>query len=137
MIHPSLSSGVTTDGENNEMTIVINVLDDLGRTVNLDNFDIDAELSVVLLDPQRAPSEARVGRWDFPSDQLTDLVKREPISGMHVTVRWLGDRPVGDELVVHARLRGEEDDMRAQRRLGINKPQAIADWTPRGDDLRR
>jgi hypothetical protein len=134
MIHSGFSTGVNGDRENNEMTIVIHVVDKLGRTVNLDDFDVDAELSIVLLDPARDASEARIGRWDFPKDQIAELVRREPISGLHVPIKWHGDRPAGKEVVVHARLRAEEDEMRCTRRLGVVKKKAIAEWTPRGDD---
>jgi len=136
-IHPSLSSGISSDGQSNQMSIVINVVDHLGRTINLDNFDIDADLSVVLLDPNRESSESRIGRWDFSSEQLTELIKREPISGLHVPIQWVGDRPTGTEVVVHVRLRAEEEDMRCERRLSVDQKKAIAEWTPRGKDVRR
>jgi len=137
-IHPSLSSGVSSNGKSNKMKVVINVVDHLGRTVNLDQFDIDADLSVVLLDPERESSEARIGRWDFSSKQLAQLIKREPISGLHVPIQWVGDRPTGTEVVVHVRLRAEEEDMRCEGRLSVEKQKTIAEWTPRGgEDVRR
>ena len=101
---------------------------------NLAAFDIAAKLSVVLLDPARDASEARIGRWDFDEQAITELIKSEPISGLHVPIKWHGDRPAGQEIVVHARLRAEEDEMRCERRLAVVKKKAIAEWTPRGDD---
>ena len=130
-IHTGFSSGISGDRPNNEMTIVIHVVDRQGRTVNLADFDIDARLSVVVLDPARDASEARIGRWDFDKDQIAELIKRDPISGLHVPIRWHGDRPTGQEVVVHVRLRAEEDEMRCERRLAIAKKKAIAEWTPR------
>ena len=64
-IHPGFSSGVTSHAGQNEMTIVMHAVDQLGRTVDLSKFDIDAELSVVVLDPKRESAQSRVGRWDF------------------------------------------------------------------------
>ena len=137
-IHAGLSTGISVAAEANEMTIVIHVVDQLGRTVDLDNFDIAADLSIVLLDPARQASDARIGRWDFSADQIADLIKREPISGLHVPIKWQGDLPTGKEVVVHARLRAEEDEMRCKHKLLVDKKKAIAEWTPRGeDDIRR
>ncbi len=136
-IHTGLTSGITGDGESNQMTIIIFVVDDLGRPVNLDDYQIDANLSVVLLDPSREATDARVGRWDFTREQIAQFIRQEPISGFQVPVKWYGDRPVGKQVVVHARLRAEDDEMRCERRLDVNKKEAIAEWTPRGDDLQR
>ena len=136
-IHTGLTSGVTGDGENHEMTIMIFVVDDLGRPVNLEDYQIDANLSVVLLDPSRQAADARVGRWDFTGDQIAQFIRQEPISGFQVPIKWQGERPAGNQVVVHARLRAEDDEMRCERTLSVNKKETIADWTPRGDDVRR
>jgi hypothetical protein len=136
-IHAGLSSGVEHDDEQNEMTIVIHVVDKLGHTVDLGGFDIDADLSIVLLDPERETSESRIGRWDFSPDQIAKQIQQEPVSAIRVSIKWDGDRPAGKEVLVHARLRAEEDDMRCERRLSVDKKRAIAEWTPRGDDVRR
>jgi hypothetical protein len=118
------------------MLIVVNVVDKIGKTVDMDSFDIDAELSVVILDPERDPSEARLGRWDFSSQQVTELVRSEPISGLHIPVEWQDTEPSGDEVIVHIRLRAEDDEMRCEQRLKVERKTAIAEWTPRGEDLR-
>jgi hypothetical protein len=136
-IHAGLSSGVEHDDEQNEMTIVIHVVDKLGHTVDLGKFDIDADLSIVLLDPERETSESRIGRWDFSPDQIAKQIQQEPVSAIRVSIKWNGDRPAGKEVLVHARLRAEEDDMRCERRLSVDKKRAIAEWTPRGEDVRR
>ncbi len=136
-IHTGLTTGITGDGESNEMTIMLFVVDNLGRPVNLDDFEIDANLSIVLLDPDREASKARIGRWDFTSDQISTFVRHEPISGLQVPISWYGDRPSGKQVVIHARLRAEEDEMRCERKLDVNKKESIAEWTPRGEDVRR
>ena len=136
-IHAGLTSGVQENGDQNQMSVVIHVVDKLGQTVDLESFDIDAELSIVLLDPSRQPAESRIGRWDFPREKIATLIQKHPISAIRVPVEWNGDLPKGKEIVVHARLRAEEDDMRCQRRVAVKKDKVIAEWTPRGNDVRR
>jgi hypothetical protein len=136
-VHPGLSSGITDDGQTQQMTIMVNVIDSQGRTVDLDKFEIDAELSLVLIDPARPATEAKLGRWDFTGPQLLELVTRAPISGLQIPVKWQGDRPQGSEVVVHARLRGDEDELRCEAALEVEKKSSIAEWTPRADEQKR
>jgi hypothetical protein len=135
-IHPTLSGGHRIDGHIEEMTIVLNVRDRVGKTIDLKKFDVSAGLSLVILDPLRDASEARLGRWDFTADQLKSLIRSDPISGIHVPIQWQDAEPTGDEMIVHARLRSEEDEMRCEARLKVEQQTAIAEWTPRGEPRR-
>ena len=135
-IHQGLSGGHAIDGNSEGMMIVVNAIDKLGKTVSLDDFDIDAELSIVILDPQREPSQARIGRWDFTNLQVATFLRSEPISGLHVPIQWKDVKPSGKEVIVHVRLRAEDDEMRCEGRLKVEKKTAIAEWTPRGEQLR-
>jgi len=137
LIHPSLSSGVDGEGRQLEMSLVVQVADAQGRIIDWEKFDINGELSVVLLDPLQTAATARIGRWDFDSSQMAEMVERVPVSSIRIPLQWVGDRPMGDHVVVHVRLRGEEDEMRCQQRLQVQRQKRIADWTPRGDDARR
>ena len=131
-IHRNLSGGNHVDGKLQEMRLVVNAVDSLGKTVDLDDFDIAGELSVVVLDPKRAPDEARLGRWDFRDEELSALVRSEPISSLHIVVPIADKQPQGDEVIVHVRLRGEEDEMRCESRLPVEAKTAASQWTPRG-----
>jgi hypothetical protein len=135
-IHPALSGGHRVDGSLEGMMVVINVVDRLGKTIDLKSFDVDAELSIVILDPLLDPSEARLGRWDFSSRQVSSLVRGEPISGLHVPIEWQESEPTGEEVIVHVRLRSEADEMRCELRLKVEKQSAVAEWTPRGESIR-
>jgi hypothetical protein len=161
-LHPSLSGGHRVDGDIESMMIVVNVLDSHGRPLELNDFHVDAELSVVLYDADsnqleavetaddevdddggdseniddEESNEARIGRWDFAADQVLELVKSDPISGFHIPIQWKGRQPKGEEIVVHIRLRSEEDEMRCEGRLKVEKANAVATWTPRGDSLK-
>ena len=135
-IHQGLSGGQRVEGRVEDMTIVVNVVNNLGKTINLDEFQVAAELSVVILDPKRDPSEARIGRWNYDRDQVAALVRSEPISGFHIPIDWQEFQPKGEEVIVHVRLRAEEDEMRCEGTVRVEKQPAIAEWTPRGEPLR-
>ncbi|MEM8672150.1 MAG: hypothetical protein AAGG48_31835 [Planctomycetota bacterium] len=130
-IHRTLSGGHRLDEETDGLMIVVNVVDQVGKTVDVMDFDIEGKLSIVVLDPQREPHEARIGRWDFEGAEVTNLVRSEPISGLHVALPYQDDRPLGKEVIVHVRLRGEEDEMRCEQRISAEQTPAVAKWTPR------
>lgn len=134
-LHPGLSGGSPTDGEVDEITIVVSVVDDLNKAVDLEKFDVDAEMSVVILDPEREGDEARIGRWDFTAEEVKSMIQSSPVSGFHVPIRW-DKHPLAEEVIAHVRLRAEDDEMRCHDRLKITKKAIIADWTPRGESLR-
>lgn len=136
-VHTGLSGGYRVEGNIDDMKIVVNVVDSLGKPVDLEKFDIDADLSIVILDPQREPSEARIGRWDFGARQVASFVRSDPIIGLHIPIQWKDLQPSGDEMIVHVRLRADEDEMRCEQKLKVEKKRAIAQWTPRGEELKR
>ena len=122
-LHPTLSgplrsiglpgSPEASDGDDvgnaGGIELVIQAVDRGGRVVDLDGFDIDAELSVVALDPLRDPSEARIARWDFAPEDVARLVRDRPISGLYLTLAWQDERPRGDEVRVHVRMHSPRD----------------------------
>jgi hypothetical protein len=134
-LNEALSGGTRVDGQLPGMTIVVNVVDKIGKVVDLEDFDVAAELSIVILDPEKEGDEARIGRWDFSSEEVAAMVESTPISGFHVPVSW-DQQPSGEDVVVHVRLRAEDDEMRCDATLKAEKKAIIADWTPRGETLR-
>ncbi|MFK8113122.1 MAG: hypothetical protein AB8B91_13020 [Rubripirellula sp.] len=134
-LHTGLSGGTWADNEIQGMTVVVNVVDKLGQTVDLGDFDIDAEMSIVVLDPEREGDSAKLGRWDFDNEEVAQLIKSTPVSGFHVPIQW-DQPPLGEEVIVHVRLRAEDDEMRCDGALKVAKKTVIADWTPRADTLR-
>jgi hypothetical protein len=136
-LHPSLSGGQRVDGTVENMVVVVNVLDELGRPLDLTEFNVSAELSVVIFEADQEESEeSRLGRWDFAADQVQEFVKSDPVSGLHVPIQWQGRSPKSDEVVVHVRLRAEQDEMRCEGRLKVERANAVAEWTPRGEMLK-
>ena len=87
-IHRGLSGGHQFDEDDqiDGMYLVINAIDKLGKTVDLGAYDIDAELTVVALDPTLEADVARIGRWDFTAEEVQELIRDDPTSGLHVPV---------------------------------------------------
>ncbi|QDT05627.1 hypothetical protein K227x_40280 [Rubripirellula lacrimiformis] len=135
-VHPSLSVAHHTDGKLDGAVIVINAIDGSGRPVDMGQFDIDAELSIAVLDPTRPADEARIGRWDFNPRQVQTLMRNDPVSGLHVPIQWQDERPNGEDVIIHVRLRGEADDMNCEHVLRLADKPPINDWTPRASTLR-
>lgn|GEM_PF-1743259 len=132
-IHPSLSGGVNREGEVQQMMLVVNVLDQKGRPIRLADYDVNAELSVVLFDGVQEQSDStRLGRWDFTPDQVNQLIKEDPISGFHIPIDWLDARPESKVIQAHVRVRSDEDDMRCSEAIHVMKQNAMTQWSPRG-----
>lgn len=135
-LHPTLSSGHQSDGNVDGALLIVTAVDAAGHPVDLAAFDVDADMSIVVLDPSREAGEAKIGRWDFKNREVATLVRTEPISGLHVPIRWQAETPDGDEVIVHVRLRGEATEMRCQGRIKLSAKTAVSEWTPRGEKLR-
>ncbi|TWU37029.1 hypothetical protein [Novipirellula artificiosorum] len=125
----SAESG-TTDG----LFLVVRALDRRGVTVDLNQFEIEGELTVVALDPTRDAGAARIGRWEFSAEEVANLVRSQPTSGLHIPVKWQDAKPAGDEVVVHIRLRSDEDEMRCEGRINTKESSKLAKWLPRSDE---
>lgn len=132
-LHPGFSGAQQfyADDEADGLMLVVNVLDEDGRMMNLNDFDIDAELSVVALDPTKPGDEARIARWDFGPEEVKNLVRHVPVSGFHVPVVWDTVRPDADEVVVHVRLQSGDDRMACEGRVNVARNARVARWSPR------
>ncbi len=135
-IHPTLSGGNRIEEQLQDMLVVVNVVNNLGKTINLKDFLVDGEISVVVLDPKRDPSVARLGRWNFDRKQVRSFVKDSPVSGFHIPLDWTMDEPLGNEVIVHVRLRAEDDEMRCETKLMLDKQRGVAGWLPRAESFR-
>ncbi|TWU43288.1 hypothetical protein Q31b_23260 [Novipirellula aureliae] len=137
-LHLGLSGAKLPDTATNSDTpdglyLVVRAVDRLGAAVNLQDFEIDAELTVVVLDPQREASEAKIGRWEFSPEEVKGLTKSRPVSGLHIPIEWQQEEPLGEEVIVHIRLRSEADEMRCEGHVKVTESAMIAKWLPRAD----
>ncbi len=135
-IHPTLSGANLIDEKIQDMLLVVNVVNDLGKTIRLDDFLVDGDMSVVVMDTMREPSVARLGRWNFDREQVLSFVKASPVSGFHIPLDWTMDEPLGSEVIVHVRLRAEDDEMRCEAKLNLDKQRGVAGWLPRPESFR-
>ncbi|MCC9601586.1 hypothetical protein LOC67_13595 [Stieleria sp. JC731] len=142
-IHPTLSGGHQTDEDTplDGLYLVVNAVDASGNTLSLDNYDIDAELNVVVLDPLDESDDPRLGRWDFTPDEVRKLVHASPNrgqsdetsnNGFHIPIEWLDRVPIGDDVIVHVRLKAAEEEMRCQQQLRMSDSVTTSSWLPRG-----
>ena len=138
-LHPGLSGGHQFDDDlqSEGMYLVVNVVDDRGRMIDLAGFDIEASMSIVALDPTLEAANARIARWEFAPEQLKRFVRSSPVSGLHIPVQWQESLPSGDDVIVHVRLQTQDEEMRCNARLRVAKSASIADWTPRGESAKR
>ena len=138
-IHPGISGGHQFDEDDqvDGLFVVVNALDRNDRMVDLSAFEIDAKLTIVVLDPALPSSEARIGRWEFDAEQVSGLLRSHPVSGLHVPIKWQDTTPLGDDVIVHVRLMSDDEEMRCESRLRVDRSVANAKWTPRGEPIRR
>lgn len=136
-IQPSLSGGHKTDDEPavEGLLVVVEAVDERGSVVSLDQFDIDAELSIVLLDPAQPGATARLGKWDFGPDQIREMVHRDLASafrgrGLRVVIPWGNARPQAASVIAHVRLGSGDAVMQTEAEIATAEP-TMARWTPR------
>ena len=138
-LQPGFSGGHQLDDDDavDGLLLVVSVIDDTGREVDLSHYEIAADLSIVALDPQREASDAQLAQWQFTADQLQQHVASRPVHGLHLPVAWQEKLPLGDQVAVHLRLQAGEKQLRCEATLPLKKPAAVAEWTPRGKTPQR
>lgn len=136
-INPSMSGGYRFDDAKQKtgMHLAIEAIDEKGDPVGLEDFDVTAELSLVLLDPARSASEARLGRWDYDKDELREMVRSGSGGAIHLYVAWQDKTPIGKEVIAHIKLSSDETQMQAQAELSTAEA-SVATWNPRGSEMK-
>ncbi len=132
-IDPSLSGGYRFDDpdERTGMHLAVSPVDADDRPISMEHFDLAGRMTVVLLDPQREPNEARLGRWEFDEAELREMIRPASDGGMHVYVAWQEKRPLGGKVIAHVKLSAGETELTAEAELSTSEA-SIAGWNPRG-----
>ncbi len=130
-IHPGLSAGHTFDDGSEGLYLIVNVLDDQNRPLDLESFEIQAPLTIVATDPNRELKASRVDRWEFKAEEVVKMIRNEPVSGLAIPLHWNGDRPDCDAVLVHVRLKSDGEEMRCEAKLNLKPRSTVAEWTPR------
>jgi len=133
-LHDGLSGGhqFDDDHELDGLLLVVTAVDQRGQAMALDDFDIDAELTVVVMEPGKTAPEEAVGRWEFSPGEVRGLVRKAPVDGLHIPIPWRQRVPEGEEVIVHIRLAAAEEEMRCQGRVRLETSVAMSNWLPRG-----
>jgi hypothetical protein len=136
-INPAMSGGHRFDDaqEKTGMHLAIEAIDDRGDLVHLEDFDVAAQLSVVLLDPTLPSAEARLGRWDYDAAQIRKMIRPGQNSAIHIYLQWQDKLPSGKQVIAHVKLSGDETLMQAQSELNVAEA-TVAQWNPRSGQMR-
>lgn len=149
-INRGLSGGHKSDDapEEEGVLLVIEAIDEKGSVVRLDQFDIDANLSIVLVDPNRSGEEAQLGKWEFTPAEVRGMIRSTPSvngalagktassnssagwSALQVVIPWADVKPTTTTVMAQVRLGNDEVVMQAQGEVPTNQP-SMAQWTPR------
>jgi len=136
-VNPGLSGGHQTDDSKTPagVELLIEAIDESGKVVNLAGFDVDATMTVVLLDPTKAPDAARIGKWDFGPEEIRDMIQTDTVSpqyagNLHVIIPWQSVRPETGAVIAHIRLAADGAVLKTQAEINTKQP-AVAQWTPR------
>lgn len=138
-IDPAMSGGHRDDEPEPRtgMQLLIQAIDQQGNPISLDQFEIEADLTVVLRDPSVDPADSELGRWEFAADELHAMTRPGPRGGLQVYLTWQDNKlPQQSKVIAQVRLVAEEMELEAEAELSTIEPE-IADWTPRGGSTRR
>jgi len=136
-INPAMSGGHRFDDSDTKtgMHLAIEAIDERGDLVRLEDFDVAAQLSIVLLDPTLPTAEARLGRWDYDIGQIRKMIRPGQNSAIHVYIAWNEKQPSGKQVIAHVKLTGDQTQMQAQADLNTADVN-VAQWNPRSGQMR-
>jgi hypothetical protein len=149
-INRGLSGGHKSDDAPQEegVLLVIEAIDEKGSVVRLEQFDIDANLSIVLVDPNRSGEAAQLGKWEFTPAEVRGMIRSTPSvngslagttarsnasagwSALQVVIPWGDVKPTTSTVMAQVRLGNDDVVMQAQGEVPTNQP-SMAQWTPR------
>jgi len=82
------------------LTVVVEPRNAAGELV-----EISGEVSIVVLDPAREGSAAKIARWDYPEERLPEHFRgTEPGGGLQFDLEWPTARPTANRLELYVRL---------------------------------
>ena len=123
--------GENLDSNREGMMLVVNVLDQNGRMMDLSAFDIDADMTVAAYDAKH--TDRLLDTWKFTPREVKLMVRTNPVSGFHVPVRWSTPDAPTLNVLVKVRLQAGTDVMTCEAALNVSNELSASRWTPRGD----
>ena len=141
-INSGLSGGHKSDDSPSTegISLFVEAIDEKGSVVSLDQFEIDANLSVVLLDPAQPGATAKLGNWEFGPEQIHEMLRPGIAvgrggAGINVVIPWGDQWPKSPTVIAHVRLSAGDVAMQTQAEIATAQP-AMAQWTPRATRIR-
>ena len=130
---PPTTSTVAAPTSHAGMMLVVNLLDEAGRMMNLDNFDVDADMTVEAIDAKTPLTTIPLDAWKFTPEEVRKLVRATPVSGFHIPVRWTDSVHPSNSVIVRVTLQAGTDVMKCEAVVNLSESVSTARWTPRGD----
>lgn len=155
-LHPGFSMAYQFNSKDqvDGLMLVVNVLDEQGRMIDLEAFEIAADLTIIAMPVEDdsvstdsnnsnsdeaendRPEVPEIARWEFTSEEVRDLVQQNPVSGFHVPVLWDDEVPKVEKVLIHVVLQTEDERMICQGIVDVSRQGTVAQWTPRGEAIR-
>lgn len=129
-IHPGLSGSHKFDDEESStgVYLVIHFVDEDGKPIDMSDTEIDAELSIIILDPTPDIEDPRLGRWDFTAEEIKPFRRDAPTDSIHVALPWVDNQPSGDEVTAFVRLSNGDQQLEGEANVLLQRPESIAGW---------
>lgn len=132
-VEGSSASTIATPTPRAGMMLVVNILDDAGRMMSLDKFEVDADMTVEAIDARTPHTTVPLDAWKFTADEVRKLIRETPVSGFHIPVRWTDSSHPSNSVIVRVTLQAGTDVMKCEGVVNLNESVSTARWTPRGD----
>lgn len=133
-IHPGLSGGHQADADPDidGVYLVVQFIDEDGNVVDISNVDIDANMSIALIDPAvGVEGGGQLGRWDYLPEEIAAM-RRDSVPGsLHVTVSWDDARPEGESVMALVRISNGDIKLQGKATLPLEPRGSVAGWVPR------
>lgn len=129
-LHPGFSGSHKFDDEESSrgVYLVIHFVDDEGKPLDMSDTEIDAELSIIILDPAPDVEDPRLGRWDFSAEQIEPLRRDAPTDSIHIALPWADNEPAGDEVTAFLRLSNGDQHLEGEANIHLRRPEGVAGW---------
>lgn len=129
-IHPGFSGSHTFDDEESStgVYLVVHFVDDEGKPLDMRDTAIEAELSIIILDPTPELEDPRLGRWDFTAEEIEPLRRDAPTDSLHIALPWGDNEPAGDEVKAYVRLSNGDQHLDGEATVHLRRPESVAGW---------
>jgi hypothetical protein len=130
-IHPGFSGAHQFDDESSSQGIylVLHFVDEQGRTLDMRGTEIDADLTVTIIDPASDREAPEIGQWEYSAEQVAELRRSSPFDSLHVAIPWPEESaPVGEQVTAVVRLANGAERLEGEAEVLLQNPASVAGW---------